>query len=75
MIIEIGEKMESNEQIKNKAISGLFWKFAERCGAQIVSLVVSIILARLLEPSDYGTISLVTVFIGICHVFVDSGLR
>lgn len=55
-------------------ISNLFWRFAERCGAQGVSFVVSIVLARLLAPEDYGLIALVTVFTSILQVFVDSGL-
>jgi O-antigen/teichoic acid export membrane protein len=54
--------------------SNLIWRFAERCGAQGVSLVVSIILARMLLPEVYGTIALVTVFINILNVFVDSGM-
>ena len=52
----------------------LFWRFAERCGAQVVSLVVSLILARLLAPEAYGTIALAMVFINILQVFVDSGM-
>lgn len=55
-------------------ITNLLWRFAERCGAQAVSFLVSIILARLLAPEDYGTIALVTVFTTILQVFVDSGL-
>lgn len=55
-------------------ISNLLWRFAERCGAQGVQFVVSILLARLLAPEDYGTIALVTVFTTILQVFVDSGL-
>ncbi|GLG06128.1 lipopolysaccharide biosynthesis protein [Sellimonas catena] len=55
-------------------ISNLLWRFAERSGAQIVTFIVSIILARLLEPEAYGTISLITVFTTILQVFVDSGL-
>lgn len=58
---------------KVQVIQGAFWKFAERIAAQIVSLVVSIVLARLLSPSEYGTISLVMVFITIANVFVNSG--
>lgn len=54
-------------------LSNFFWRFAERCGAQGVSLVVSIVLARLLAPEVYGTIALVTVFTAILNVFVDSG--
>ena len=58
---------------KNQVIQGVFWKFAERIAAQLVSLLVSIILARLLNPSEYGIISLVMVFITIANVFVNSG--
>lgn len=57
-----------------KVISNLFWRFMERVGAQGVTFIVSIILARLLDPNVYGIIALVTVFTAILQVFVDSGL-
>ncbi len=60
--------------LKNKAFTNLIWRFAERCGAQVVQLIVSIVLARILAPEAYGTIALVTVFAQIFQVFVDSGL-
>ncbi len=64
-----------SRQIDNATtIRNFIWRFAERCGAQGVSFIVSIVLARLLEPSVYGTIALVTVFTTILQVFVDSGL-
>ena len=59
---------------KSSTLTNFFWRFAERCGAQIVSFIVSIVLARLLAPEDYGVIALVTVFTSILQVFVDSGL-
>lgn len=62
-----------NRITKKSVISGFFWRFAERCGAQGVNLLVSIVLARILEPEDYGLIALVTVFITVLNVFVDSG--
>ena len=46
----------------------------ERMGAQIISFVVSIVLARILNPDAYGTIALIAVFTTIMQVFVDSGL-
>ena len=64
--------MESKNQ--NSVISNFIWRFAERCGAQGVKLVVELVLARILLPEDYGLIALVTVFIQILNVFVDSGL-
>lgn len=59
--------------LQKKVFSGLFWKFGERIGAQAVSFLVSMILARLLLPSDYGVIALITIFIDIANVFVSSG--
>ena len=59
---------------KNVIAKNLFWRFAERCGAQGVTALVSIILARIISPDTYGTIALITVFITILQVFVDSGL-
>lgn len=59
--------------LQKKVFSGLFWKFGERIGAQAVSFLVSMILARLLMPSDYGVIALITIFIDIANVFVSSG--
>ena len=61
-------------QRKGTVISNFLWRFAERCAAQVVTLIVSIILARILTPSDFGTVSLVMVFTTIMQVFVDSGL-
>ena len=52
----------------------MMWRLLERVGAQGVSFVVSIIIARILDPSVYGSIALVMVFITILQVFVDSGL-
>ena len=57
-----------------KVISNFIWRFAERCVAQFVTFIVSIVLARILMPEDYGTVALVTVFTNIMQVFVDSGL-
>lgn len=61
--------------MKNKNIfSNFLWRFAERCGYQLVTFLVAIVLARILAPDDYGTIALITVFVTIMQVFVDSGL-
>ena len=66
--------MNDNKYSKSRVFSGFLWSYAERCGAQVVTFLVSVVLARLLSPSDYGTIALVTVFTNILQVFVDSGL-
>lgn len=58
---------------KEKVVSSFLWRFFERIGAQGVNLIVSIVLARILTPNDYGQIAIVTVLIAILNVFVDSG--
>ena len=58
---------------RQKVFSNLIWRFMERFGSQAVSFVVSIVLARLLEPELYGSVALVLVIISILQVFVDSG--
>lgn len=63
----------NEKNIKNSVFSGLLWKFGERITAQLVSFLVSVILARLLSPDDYGSVALVMVFITIANVFVSSG--
>ena len=61
--------------MNNKQVAtNLFWRFAERSGAQGVSFIVQLILARLLAPEDYGTVAIIAVVINILGVFVDSGL-
>lgn len=65
--------MSNTFNSKSKVISSLLWKFSERISAQLVTFIVSVILARLLSPQDYGNIALVTVFITIANVFVVSG--
>lgn len=66
--------MGGNTSLKNQVISGLFWKFGERIIAQGVSFVISVILARLLMPEQYGVIALILIFINIANVFVTNGL-
>jgi len=62
------------EDTKQKVMSNFIWRFAERCGAQLVAFVVSVVLARILDPEHYGTVALITVITSILQVFVDSGL-
>ncbi len=54
-------------------VSGLLWRFSERVSAQLVTFIVSIVLARLLEPSDYGMIALCTVFTSILNILITGG--
>lgn len=68
------EKCNDIKNIKKKVISGLVWKFMERGGVQVIQFIVSMILARILLPQEYGTVALITVFISIANVFIEVGL-
>lgn len=61
------------DDTKNKVLSGLVWKFGERITAQVVTFVVSVVLARLLPTEAYGLITLVTIFITFANCIVVNG--
>jgi len=58
----------------NRIASGLFWKFAERIFAQVMTFIISIVLARMLLPEAYGMIAMVLIFINIANIFVSDGI-
>ncbi len=62
------------DSLKKKTITGLVWRFGERITAQLISFAVSIVLARILLPEQYGTVACVSIFITLANVFVTSGL-
>ena len=64
--------MSEERDSSKKVVKGLFWAYLENIAVQFVGFLVSVILARILSPDDYGTISLVMVFISIANVFVTS---
>lgn len=66
--------MKDNRSFRNSVATGFIWTFAERISAQLVSALVSIILARILVPDDYAPVTIITVFITLCNVVVVNGL-
>ena len=56
-----------------KVLSNLIWRFCERIGVKLITTVVSLILARILAPEAYGTVTIVLVITDILQVFVESG--
>jgi O-antigen/teichoic acid export membrane protein len=59
--------------IRGKTTKGIFWSSIERFSAQGIQFVLGIIMARLLEPSDYGIIGMLAIFLAISQSFIDSG--
>lgn len=58
---------------QNKAIKGVFWSAIERFSVQGIQFILSIIIARLVMPSEYGLIAMLTIFLAIAQCFIDSG--
>jgi O-antigen/teichoic acid export membrane protein len=66
--------MQSNQDnLKSKAVKGVAWSFIGSMTNRVIQFVVSMILARLLTPADYGLIGMLGFFIGIADTFIDSG--
>lgn len=61
-------------QLKQQALSGVFWTFLQQFSTQGISFVVSIILARLLLPSEFGLIAMIGIFMSIGATLMNAGL-
>lgn len=57
----------------SKTKQGVIWSFFNQGGNQILSLIVTFILARLITPEEFGTIGMIAVFTGFAGIFVDFG--
>lgn len=63
----------TDHTLKDKTTISLFWSFIDKFGQQVVNLVSGIILLRILDPSEYGLIGALTVFIAFSNLLIDSG--
>ena len=61
-------------KLTDRVAKGVFWVLMEKCGIQAVHFVVTLVLARLLTPNDYGTVALLSIFITLSNLLVDCGL-
>lgn len=61
------------ESLKNKAVKGTFWSGIDNVSKLGVTFLVSIILARLLSPDDYGLIGIIAIFTAVCNSLIDGG--
>lgn len=61
------------ESVKNKAIKGAGWSFADNIMSQGITFLVGLVLARLLTPEEYGLIGIIAIFIAVFNSIVDSG--
>lgn len=61
--------------MKSNVLNSLIWKFMERIGMQLVNFIVTLILARILGPNDYGTVALLSIFVTFATVIVQDGFN
>lgn len=61
------------DSLRDKTIYSVFWSGVERFSVQVVQFVISLLIARVLLPSDYGLIAMLGIFLAIAQSFVDSG--
>ncbi|MBR5241020.1 MAG: oligosaccharide flippase family protein [Muribaculaceae bacterium] len=59
--------------LKQRTEKALIWSFVDKFGQQIIYFVSGIILANLLMPGDYGKIGVLTIFIVLSNILIDSG--
>ena len=62
-----------SDSIKHQAVKGVMWSAVERFSVQGIQFILAIVIARLVLPSDYGLIAMLSIFLAIAQVFVDSG--
>ena len=59
--------------LKEKTVKGVMWSSIDRFSTQGIQFVFSILIARLLLPSDYGAVAMLNIFLAISQAFIDSG--
>jgi O-antigen/teichoic acid export membrane protein len=67
--------MADFQDLKSKAVTASLWAIVEKFSLQIVQFVVSVVLARLLEPKDYGLIALTGIFTALSAAIIDGGFE
>ena len=62
-----------SDSLKSQAVRGVLWSAVERFSVQGIQFVLSIIIARLVAPSEYGLIAMLGIFLAIAQTFIESG--
>ncbi|MEG2614075.1 MAG: lipopolysaccharide biosynthesis protein [Alistipes sp.] len=61
------------ESLKTKTVNGVFWSSVERFSVQAIQFTISLLIARVLTPADYGVIGMLAIFMALSQTFIDSG--
>lgn len=66
--------MHNNISLKSSATKGMIWSAIDNLAVQIIQFSVGIMLARILMPEDFGLVGMLSIFIAISQVFINSGM-
>lgn len=61
------------ESLKDKTVKGTVWSGIDNVAQFGVTFVVSIVLARLLSPDDYGLLGIIAIFTAVCNALINGG--
>ena len=59
--------------IKEQAAKSVFWSAVERFSVQGVQFLLTLVIARILSPDDYGLVAMLGIFMALSQVLIDSG--
>ena len=62
-----------SDNLKQKTIVAILWSGVEKVGIQVIQFVISIIIARILFPRDYGLIAMLAIFFAVSSCFIEGG--
>jgi len=61
--------------LKKQAVSGILWTFLQQFGVQGIAFFISLFLARLILPAEFGLIGMIAILVGLGNVFINSGMN
>ena len=64
----------ADQSLKDKTVKGVAWSGIDNLAQYAVSFIVSIVLARLLSPDDYGLLGIIAIFTNVCNALIDGGV-
>jgi O-antigen/teichoic acid export membrane protein len=61
------------DNLKDKTLKGVMWNLTERVGSRVIAFVPTLLLARLLDPEQFGLVAMLSLFMAVANVLLDSG--
>lgn len=63
----------AEQSLKDKTVKGVGWSAIDNIAGHGVTFVVSVVLARILSPDDYGLIGIIAIFTAVCQTLINGG--